>query len=196
MSPVAASRPSWVYTVYYFVVFIELKKQFFADKLIFVVCNCIAATVLLQLFRNEHLCPCWLSSNFKQFFNERLLVQEIRGSNPEPIKSLTRCQRLATVTTLMCRLWHKAAEMGTAHSWHPKGTKIWFEKSYCVTNQISLKLRHRKWLRWDSNQCQQQTQHLEAVAIRAEVLILQKGLFAWLFRSIFRLQCCAFIMLA
>jgi len=38
------------------------------------------------------------------------------GLNPEPIKSLTRCQQLATAATSMCGPWHKAAEMGTAHS--------------------------------------------------------------------------------
>jgi len=31
-----------------------------------------------------------------------LLVWEEWGSNPEPIKSPTRCQRLATIAILMC----------------------------------------------------------------------------------------------
>jgi len=38
------------------------------------------------------------------------------GSNLEPIKSLTRCQLLATIATLMYRPWRKATELGTAHS--------------------------------------------------------------------------------
>jgi len=72
------------------------------------------------------------------------------GSNPEPIKSLTRCQRLAIAAILMCGPWCKAAKMGTAHSWHPKGlkaciTKIWFELyateavilSYIITRCLS-----------------------------------------------------------
>jgi len=40
-----------------------------------------------------------------------------------PIKSLTHCQRLATAATFKCGLWRKAAELGTAHSWHPKSYK-------------------------------------------------------------------------
>jgi len=48
---------------------------------------------------------------------ERLpLVRELRGSNPEPIKSLTRCQRLATAAALKCGPLRKDAELGTAHS--------------------------------------------------------------------------------
>jgi len=50
-----------------------------------------------------------------------LLVREVWGSNSEPIKSPTRCQRLATVAALMCGPWRIAAELGTSHSWHPKG---------------------------------------------------------------------------
>jgi len=38
------------------------------------------------------------------------LVQEVWGSNPEPIRSLTRCQRLTTAATLMYEPWHKVAE--------------------------------------------------------------------------------------
>jgi len=38
------------------------------------------------------------------------------GSNPEPIKSPTPCQRLANAITLMPGPWRKAGEMGTAHS--------------------------------------------------------------------------------
>jgi len=44
------------------------------------------------------------------------LVREVWSSYPEPIKSLTFCQRLATAATFMCGPWRKAAEMGTAHS--------------------------------------------------------------------------------
>jgi len=43
-----------------------------------------------------------------------LLVREVWGSNLEPNKSPTRYQQLATVATLMCRPWRKAAEMGIA----------------------------------------------------------------------------------
>jgi len=56
-----------------------------------------------------------------QVLRRLLLVREIWGSNIEPIKSPTRCQRLATAATFMCGPWPKAAEMGTAHSRHPKG---------------------------------------------------------------------------
>jgi len=38
-----------------------------------------------------------------------LLLHEVLGSNPYPIKPLTRCQSLATVATLMCGYWRKAA---------------------------------------------------------------------------------------
>jgi len=48
------------------------------------------------------------------------LVREVWGSNPEPIKSHTRCQLLVTTATLMCGSWRKAAELDTAHVWHPK----------------------------------------------------------------------------
>jgi len=51
-------------------------------------------------------------------------VREIWGSIPKPIKSPTSCQLLAIVATLMCGPWRKAAEMGTAHSWHTKGILI------------------------------------------------------------------------
>jgi len=44
------------------------------------------------------------------------LVREVWGSNPEPIKSPTRCQRLATAAPLVRGSWRKAAEMSTAHS--------------------------------------------------------------------------------
>jgi len=44
------------------------------------------------------------------------LVRKEWGSNLEPIKSPTRCQRLATAATLMCGPRRKAAEIGTAHS--------------------------------------------------------------------------------
>jgi len=40
-----------------------------------------------------------------------LLVREVWSLNPEPIKSSTRCQRLATAATLMCGPWHKGAEL-------------------------------------------------------------------------------------
>jgi len=36
-----------------------------------------------------------------------LLVREVWGSNPEPIKPLTRCQWLATAAILMCGFWRK-----------------------------------------------------------------------------------------
>jgi len=45
-----------------------------------------------------------------------LPVREVWGSNSDPIKSPTRCQRLATAATLMCGPWRKAAEMNTDHS--------------------------------------------------------------------------------
>jgi len=56
-----------------------------------------------------------------QVLRHLLLMQKVRSSNPELIKSPTRCQRLAIAATLMCVLWRKATELGTAHSWHPKG---------------------------------------------------------------------------
>jgi len=37
-----------------------------------------------------------------QVIRGSLLVREVWGSNPEPIKSPKRCQRLATFATLMC----------------------------------------------------------------------------------------------
>jgi len=73
------------------------------------------------------------------------LVREVWGSNLEPIKSSTRCQRLATVATLSYGPWRKAAEMGTTHSWHPKRykasiMKIWsFEDFYlCFAGFIKV----------------------------------------------------------
>jgi len=46
-----------------------------------------------------------------------LLLREVWGSNPEPIKSPTSYQRLATAATLMCvGPWRKAVELGTAYS--------------------------------------------------------------------------------
>jgi len=51
-----------------------------------------------------------------QVVRRLLLAREVWGSNPDPIISLTRCQRLATVATLKCGTWRKAAEMGAAHS--------------------------------------------------------------------------------
>jgi len=42
-------------------------------------------------------------------------------SNPEPIKSPARYQRLATAVTVMCGPWRNAAEMGAAQLLHPKG---------------------------------------------------------------------------
>jgi len=48
-------------------------------------------------------------------------LQEVWSSNPKPIKSSTHCQWLTTTATLKFGPWHKAAEMGTAHSWHQKG---------------------------------------------------------------------------
>jgi len=62
-----------------------------------------------------------LTTQMAQVVRRLLLVRKVWGSNPEPIKSPKHCQRLATVATLMCGPWRKAAEMGTAHSWHPKG---------------------------------------------------------------------------
>jgi len=46
-----------------------------------------------------------------QVLKRSLLVREEWESNPEPIKSPTRCQRVATVAILMCGPWRKAAEM-------------------------------------------------------------------------------------
>jgi len=43
-------------------------------------------------------------------------MREEWDSNPEPIISPTRCQRLATAAILKDGSWRKAAEMGTAHS--------------------------------------------------------------------------------
>jgi len=47
-------------------------------------------------------------------------MREVWSSNLEPIKSHTRYQQLAIAATLKCGPWHKAAEKGTGHSWHPK----------------------------------------------------------------------------
>jgi len=41
------------------------------------------------------------------------LVREVWSSNPEPIKSPTRCQRLATVTTLI--VWALAQSRAVGH---------------------------------------------------------------------------------
>jgi len=54
-----------------------------------------------------------------QVVTRLLLVREVWDSNPEPNKSPIRCQRLATVATLI--VWALAqsrrdAEMDTAHS--------------------------------------------------------------------------------
>jgi len=57
-----------------------------------------------------------LTAQIAKVVRRSLLVREVGGSNLEPIKSPTRCQRLATVATLMCEPWAQAAEMGTAHS--------------------------------------------------------------------------------
>jgi len=50
-------------------------------------------------------------------------VREVWGSNPKPIISPTRYHRLATAATFVCGPWpwRKVAELGTTHSWHPKG---------------------------------------------------------------------------
>jgi len=56
-----------------------------------------------------------------QVVKRLLLVREVWGSNPKPIKSPTRCQQPATAATWMCGPWRKATEMGTAHSLHSKG---------------------------------------------------------------------------
>jgi len=48
-----------------------------------------------------------------QVVRRSLLVREVWDSNPERVKSPTRCQQLTTVGS-----WRKAAEMGTAHSRH------------------------------------------------------------------------------
>jgi len=58
----------------------------------------------------------FVTGQMSQVIRRSLLVQEVRGSNPEPIKSPKRCQQLATVTTLMCGPWRKVAEMGAAYS--------------------------------------------------------------------------------
>jgi len=42
-----------------------------------------------------------------------LLVREVWGSNPEPMKSPTRCQRLATVATLI--VWALAQSREDGH---------------------------------------------------------------------------------
>jgi len=39
------------------------------------------------------------------------MAQVIRHSNPEPIKSPTRCQQLATVATLLRGPWRKATDI-------------------------------------------------------------------------------------
>jgi len=51
-----------------------------------------------------------------QVVRRLLLVREVWGSNLEPIKSPTRCQRLATAATLMC--WGPGAkpQSWAAHS--------------------------------------------------------------------------------
>jgi len=41
------------------------------------------------------------------------LVREVWGSNPVPIKSLTRCQRLATAATF--EVWALAQSRGDGH---------------------------------------------------------------------------------
>jgi len=51
-----------------------------------------------------------------QVVRRSLLVREIWGLNPEPIKSPIRCQQLATVATLIVWALAQVAEMGTAHS--------------------------------------------------------------------------------
>jgi len=43
------------------------------------------------------------------------------GLNPETVKSPTRCKRHATDEILKYALCRKAAEMGIANLWHPKG---------------------------------------------------------------------------
>jgi len=42
-----------------------------------------------------------------QVIRRLLLVREVWGPNPEPIKSPIHCQRLATAATLMCGPWRK-----------------------------------------------------------------------------------------
>jgi len=51
-----------------------------------------------------------------QVVRRLLLMREVWGSNPKPIKSSTRCQRLTAASTLMYGPWRKAAELGTGHS--------------------------------------------------------------------------------
>jgi len=51
-----------------------------------------------------------------QVVRHSLLVREVWGSDPEPIKFLTRCQQLAIVAILMFGPWRNAVEMSTAHS--------------------------------------------------------------------------------
>jgi len=49
------------------------------------------------------------------------LERNVQGSNTEPIKSPSRCQRLITVEAVMCGLWRKAEKICTAHSCNRKG---------------------------------------------------------------------------
>jgi len=63
-----------------------------------------------------------VTGQIAQVIRRSLLMREVWGLNPEPIKSPISCQRLATVATLIVprplqpRPWRKAAEMGTAQS--------------------------------------------------------------------------------
>jgi len=64
-----------------------------------------------------------ITNNFFNLYKSGKMFASGAGGmlfKPRPVKSPTRCQQLATVTTLVCGPWRKAAEMGTAHSCHPK----------------------------------------------------------------------------
>jgi len=78
-----------------------------------------------------------------QVVKRLLLVQEVWGLNPESIKSVTCCKRLATVATLMCGPKCKAVEISTAYSWHPVRVspsiiKIWFGGVSSLLKSVGL----------------------------------------------------------
>jgi len=59
------------------------------------------------------------------------LMREVWGSNPEPIESPTRCQRLVTAATLKCGPWCKATEKAPLTCDTGKGIiKIYLVKFY------------------------------------------------------------------
>jgi len=65
----------------------------------------------------------WLKRQIAKVVSCMLLERQVWGSNPEPIKSSTSYQGLATAETLKCGPWRKATEMEAAHSWHLKWIK-------------------------------------------------------------------------